>query len=87
MKDPNTILIFAMRYAFNRNSYAPSLVADELINNFEHFNDYDRSQVYNEISSHIKFMQMRARPNDTLRRWEKVLEKFKPVNDQQDFGL
>ena len=67
----NHILIFAMRYALDRNTTAPSVVVDHIISNWENFDAYDRKQITKEIEEALRWKTHFKL--DIIRKWEEVL--------------
>jgi len=53
-KDPRLVIICAFRYALGRATYMPSVIADELIANWNELSEYDRKQIQEDIRQAIE---------------------------------
>ena len=65
-------LVFAFRYALGRMSTAPSIVARDIINNWDVLGTYTKNQIKEEIQEAID--NNRAGMNCDISEWEKILE-------------
>jgi len=73
MKVSNFTLIFAFRYALGRMSTAPSIVVEDILNNWDKLTDYEKSEIKNEIKKAIK--ENRAGMKCDIEEWKKILKK------------
>ena len=65
-------LIFAFRYALGRMSTAPSIVARDIINNWDNLEKYTKNQIKEEIQEAID--NNRAGMNCDIAEWEEILK-------------
>jgi len=73
MKVSNFTLMFAFRYALGRMSTAPSIVVEDILNNWDKLTDYEKEEIKNEIKQVIK--ENRAGMNCDIEEWKKILMK------------
>lgn len=52
LSEPRLILLFAFRYALGRRTMAPSIVANELKDNWHLLTDFDKEKIKEEIYEH-----------------------------------
>ena len=56
MKVSNHTLIFAFRYALDRHTTAPSIVCDDLMNNMDKLEDWEKKYIISEIEQQEKWV-------------------------------
>lgn len=81
--DTETIIICALRYAFTRRSYMPTLVADYIVDRFLEMSEGRQEIAIADIREHIEdaelFGAYRECDAYILRYWKNTLHKLKTL--------
>lgn len=73
-----TVMVFALRYASNRETFAPTIVADVIISKIPLLSEQERENLTNEIMRGKKFSEYNHR---ALPEVERILEALAEVED------
>ena len=69
---PDIVMVCAFRYALGRSTYVTSMMADEIIINWDILEEFQKTQIKDDIRHAIKHNM--AGMDCDVRSWKKILE-------------